>query len=292
MFQPSSTPAHTTRVHPALRNAAGALGLLLGCVAAAHARGHVVAAAPGDTGAVNVSPSAWSYRDEPPALPPERWGEIPGCRTCSLGHHQSPIALFTTGDQAAHLAPISALTFAYRPTPLRVVDNLRFVSVLCDSGGTISLASIESSLIRMDVHAPSEHSMDGKQYPMELQFMHRSLSDGTLTLVSVFVTAGKKNDAFENLLHALPRQPGGTSNPSNVSFDASALVPGNHGYVDYVGSLTSPPCAENVRWCVLRTPIEVSQEQLARYTRDPRLAQTARPLMPANGRLVRMGAEP
>jgi carbonic anhydrase len=47
-----------------------------------------------------------------------------------------------------------------------------------------------------------------------------------------------------------------------------------------------------VRWCVLRSPIEIAQDQIDRYARDPRLAHSNRPQMPGNGRAVRIGAQP
>jgi carbonic anhydrase len=127
---------------------------------------------------------------------------------------------------------------------------------------------------------------------MELEFVHAGGADGPGTIVSVFVTPGQKNAALEAVLRALPKGPGATSSPSGVSFDPAALLPAKLTYIDYSGSFTSPPCTERVRWCVLRTPIQASQDQLDRYTRDPRLAHTARPLMPSNGRLVRMAASP
>ncbi|MGH7742422.1 MAG: carbonic anhydrase family protein, partial [Candidatus Eiseniibacteriota bacterium] len=125
-----------------------------------------------------------------------------------------------------------------------------------------------------------------------LEFVHRGAADDRGLVVSVFVQAGQKNAAFEAVLRALPKQPGGSSSPSGVAFDPAAWLPAEHAYIDYMGSMTTPPCTEGVRWCVLRSAIEASQDQIDRYLRDPRLAGSARPEMPANARLVRMGATP
>lgn len=260
-----------------------ALALMLGTLVAA--RPAVAATAP------DSSAGEWGYAAEPGRLPPERWGELPDGYSCGRGHHQSPIALFTTGEHAARRAPIPTLDFKYRPTALSVDDNGRFISVLCDSAGAVSLASSDAALMRIDLHAPSEHSLDGQSFPMELEFVHKG-TDGPAMIVSVFVKAGKKNAAFDAILKALPKQPGRTNRPSGVAFDPNALVPADHAYLDYLGSFSSPPCTEGVRWCVLRSPIEIAQDQIDRYARDPRLAHSNRPQMPGNGRAVRIGAQP
>jgi carbonic anhydrase len=238
------------------------------------------------------SATEWGYAGQPGVVPPERWGRLPDGQSCGRGHKQSPIALYTSGDGAARRAPILALLFAYRATALHVQDNGRFISVLCDSAGAVSLASEDHALLRVDVHAPSEHSLDGHAFPMELEFVHRGGTEGPALIVSVFVQPGQKNAALDGVIRALPKNPGGTSSPSGVSFDPSGLLPADHTYLDYLGSLSSPPCTEGVRWCVLRSAIEASQEQLDRYARDPRLAHSSRPVMPTNSRPVRIGGAP
>jgi carbonic anhydrase len=241
--------------------------------------------------APDSSAGEWGYAAEPGRVPPERWGELPDGYSCGRGHHQSPIALFTTGERAARRAPIPPLEFKYRPTALSVNDNGRFISVLCDSAGAVSLAGSDAALTRIDLHAPSEHSLDGQSFPMELEFVHKG-TDGPAMIVSVFVKAGQKNAAFDAILKALPKQPGRTSRPAGFPIDPNALLPADHAYLDYLGSFTSPPCTEGVRWCVLRSPIEIAQDQIDRYARDPRLAHSSRPQMPGNGRAVRIGALP
>jgi carbonic anhydrase len=252
----------------------------------------LIASASGLAGeAPDTSSARWGYQEAPGVVPPARGGGLPDGLICGRGHHQSPIALYTSGDHAARKIPILPVTFGYRPTPLHLVDNGRFVSVWCDSGSAVSLGGATSTLVRIDLHSPSEHTLDDTQYPLELEFVHRGDGGTPAMIVSVFVKAGQKNAALEPLLKAMPRE-GEESRPGGVTIDPGALLPQNHAYLDYIGSLTTPPCTEGVRWCVLRTPIEASQGQLDRYTSDPRLAHSSRPLSPGNERLVRMGSQP
>lgn len=45
--------------------------------------------------------------------------------------------------------------------------------------------------------------------------------------------------------------------------DPAKLLPANPAYWTYEGSLTTPPCNESVIWIVFKTPIEVSEGQIA-----------------------------
>jgi carbonic anhydrase len=41
------------------------------------------------------------------------------------------------------------------------------------------------------------------------------------------------------------------------------LLPSQHGYYTYSGSLTTPPCTEGVTWYILKSTSSLSAQQLA-----------------------------
>jgi carbonic anhydrase len=43
---------------------------------------------------------------------------------------------------------------------------------------------------------------------------------------------------------------------------AGDILPQDKSYQHYIGSLTTPPCFEGVRWIVLNEPIEMFQAQI------------------------------
>lgn len=45
------------------------------------------------------------------------------------------------------------------------------------------------------------------------------------------------------------------------------LVRRKHGYHTYVGSQTAPPCNEGVIWLVLKTPVEISAQQIEAFAK-------------------------
>jgi len=52
----------------------------------------------------------------------------------------------------------------------------------------------------------------------------------------------------------------------------------------YDGSLTTPPCSEGVKWMVLKTPIQLSAEQIGRFTAI--VKGNNRPVQPLHHRVI------
>ena len=40
------------------------------------------------------------------------------------------------------------------------------------------------------------------------------------------------------------------------------MLPEDKSYYHYMGSFTTPPCTEGVKWFILSTPVELSSEQI------------------------------
>jgi carbonic anhydrase len=67
--------------------------------------------------------------------------------------------------------------------------------------------------------------------------------------------------------------------------NVNQLLPEEKTYFTYMGSLTTPPCSENVLWFVMKNPILVSEEQVQNFGRI--YPMNARPLQPKGDRLVK-----
>jgi carbonic anhydrase len=67
-----------------------------------------------------------------------------------------------------------------------------------------------------------------------------------------------------------------------VKINAIELLPRDKGYYAFAGSLTTPPCSEDVKWFVLKTPIQISADEVARFARV--YPMNARPVQELNAR--------
>lgn len=222
-------------------------------------------------------PIHWSYSGEDN---PSDWGDLSSeFLNCKTGNQQSPINFDET--QKTNLSNIE---FNYKDTPLKVSNNGHTIEVKYEAGSFIKIAEKRYELLQFHFHAPSEHTVDGRHYPVEAHLVHKS-KDGTLAVVGVFMKEGKFNEFIETLWTYIPTQEG-EKIVHGVSVNASALPPADTSYYNYIGSLTTPPCSEGVSWNVMRTPIEVSSEQIAKFTAV--YSGNARPVQPLNRRSVKV----
>ena len=118
---------------------------------------------------------------------------------------------------------------------------------------------------------------------MEMHLVHKS-ADGKLAVVGVFIAEGAHNKSFDPVWANLPAQKGVETHYPPVKVDVDALLPAGGTSYRYDGSLTTPPCSEGVSWIVMRTPIELSSEQVAEFTRL--IKDNNRPVQKLNGRTI------
>jgi carbonic anhydrase len=229
--------------------------------------------------AVASTGAAWSYGG---ADGPAHWGRLSSAyKTCSLGKHQSPIDL-----GAAHLAQGGDLILHWQP----------FAATVSHTGHTIEVAPVNANAAgsflelggqryrfqQFHFHHPSEHALAGNRWPLEVHFVHQAVTGHDLAVVSVLFRPGRANDALEQVFSRMPSKPGTVALKS--AMDMSQLLPRSAVTYRYAGSLTTPPCSENVNWVVFRDPIEASVGQIDSFARW--FPMNARPVQPLANRSV------
>lgn len=220
--------------------------------------------------------TAWSYEG---SGGPQYWSRLrPEYATCAAGRRQSPIDL--RDGIAVDLEPIQ---FFYKPAAYRVIDSVRQLQLAIYGGGLMVMGK-QYRLMRIDFHNPSETAVDGRSFDMEAQLVHQA-DDGKIAIVSVLMEKGTENPVIQAALNNLPLESGGEVAPPGLTIDASQLLPANKNYFTFMGSLTHPPCTEDVLWMVIKQPQQVSPEQLSILQRLYK--PNARPLQPAFGRIVK-----
>lgn len=235
-----------------------------------------VAAAKRERKADRPASVAWSYEGEGGT---DNWARLKSSyATCGAGRRQSPIDLRET--IAVDLEPIQ---FAYRPVPFRVVDGGYSLQVDVRGAG-LALLGKNYELARIVFHRPSEIAVAGKHFAMEAQLLHQA-DDGKQAIVSVLLETGAENPAVQTVLNNLPLEKGGEVTPPGQGFDVTRLLPESRRYYTFMGSLTTPPCTEDVLWLVLKQPQQISPEQLAIFARLYK--PNARPVQPAFERIVK-----
>lgn len=222
--------------------------------------------------ATGSCPTNWSYdgSDNGPA----QWATMPhGYPDCS-GDTQSPIDVHKFSDEKA-----DALVFSYTAAPLSVFNTGMGLQVASTAFGTAGLPNGPWTLMQFHFHFPSEHTYKGKTFDGEVHLVHQNAS-GDLAVVAVFVQHGPANAAFQLVADSHPSAC--NTQAAADSIDPTALLPERQDYFVYSGSLTTPPCSDNVTFYVMHHPIQASSEQMAQLAAGLR---NARPLQ-HNGNAV------
>jgi carbonic anhydrase len=218
----------------------------------------------------------WTYEG---AEGPKRWGDLkPGFATCKLEHKQSPIDI--RDPKKTSLPPIQ---FDYKASPLKIINNGHTIQVNYAPGSFIAVGDKRYELRQFHFHHPSEEHIDGKAYDMVIHLVHAD-PDGHLAVVAVLLHKGSANPVIQKLWENLPQAEGKEQAVSGVEVNAAALLPEPLGYYTFEGSLTTPPCTEQVTWFVLKTPLDLSAQQVAAFAKL--YPHNARPTQPLNGRVV------
>jgi carbonic anhydrase len=230
-------------------------------------------AAPEPSATPAAEPAHWSYDGE---TGPASWGDVDASfETCAAGTDQSPIDLPVTVP-----APSTSIQLSAEDAEGDVFDTGHSVEFESDGEGeTLTFAGDEYSLQQMHAHVPSEHTVNGQPAAAELHLVNAD-ADGNVLVLGILVTEGAASDAMAPFIEAATH----VTDEEDVSLDVSAVLPASLENYEYSGSLTTPPCTEDVQWVVLSTPISMSTEQLG--TLEGAHSHNARPTQPLGDRVV------
>ncbi len=218
----------------------------------------------------------WSYEGKDG---PRNWGNLsPDFVTCKTGMSQSPIDISQTVK--VNLGPIE---FDYKNDFLKIINNGHTIQVNHSSNSYIRVAGKVYKLLQFHFHAPSENTYGGSPYDMEMHLVHKS-DAGELAVVGIFLKKGSPNSTIQSLWANLPHQLNHEQAVHQVQVSPSDLLPFNGSYYHFSGSLTTPPCSENVQWYVMKTPIDVGHDQVEKFL--ALIGPNARPTNALNGRTV------
>jgi len=213
----------------------------------------------------------WSYEGE---MDPENWGkEFP---MCARGRSQSPLDI-----RGPFVKVKSEVTPAYKPGALRMVNNGHTIQVNVPEGSKLRIDSMPYDLLQFHFHKPSEELVDGKPSAMVIHFVHKN-KEGKLAVLGVLLKEGNENPGIKQLWQYAPQKEGPEVEVPDVSFNPANLLPRENEFWSYEGSLTTPPCTEGVKFFILRSPVNVSREQVAQFP----FKRNARPVQPQNGRPI------
>ncbi|XP_039182540.1 receptor-type tyrosine-protein phosphatase gamma isoform X1 [Crotalus tigris] len=225
----------------------------------------------------------WAYSG---AYGPEHW--VTSNADCGRTH-QSPIDII---DHQAHVGAeyqeIRLVGFDNESSNKTWMKNTgKTVAILLKDDYFISGAGLPGRFKaeKVEFHwgqsngsAGSEHSINGRRFPVEMQIYFYNPDDfdsfGTAiqekriigTMAVFFQVSQRDNPALEPIIHGLKGVVHHEKETFLDPFVLRDLLPASLGsYYRYTGSLTTPPCSEIVEWIVFRMPVPISYRQLEAF---------------------------
>ncbi|KAM8927655.1 carbonic anhydrase 6 [Pelodytes ibericus] len=121
----------------------------------------------------------------------------------------------------------------------------------------------------------SEHTIDGMRYMAELHIVHynsdlyttfdeaKDKPNGLAVLAFIYADGHFENTYYSKFISKLGTIRYAGQETELTTIDVLAMLPENlDNFYRYSGSLTTPPCTENVLWTIFDTPIILSQTQI------------------------------
>ncbi|XP_077221712.1 alpha carbonic anhydrase 7-like [Tasmannia lanceolata] len=157
-----------------------------------------------------------------------------------------------------------------------------------NGAGSVHINGTEYVLKQCHWHAPSEHTINGKSFALEVHMVHES-SDNKLAVVGIMYKKGRPDSFLSQLNSHMEHIKSIADGPHDMERTVGEMDPrhikmGSRKYYRYMGSLTVPPCTQGVVWTILRKVRTVSKEQvrLLREAVHYYAKSNARPIQPIN----------
>lgn len=266
----------------------------------------VLAAAVGSL-AVTASadaPTAWNH-DPGSAIGPTHWGTLdPAFEKCGTGRNQSPVDISGVVKGGG-----PSLQFRYPDNDLVIENTGHVIEVPLPAGNrdTLKIGNSVYTLTQYHFHAPSEHTLNGHRFDLEVHLVHQDAAGQTAVVAVIMNIGHHPNELVDDVFKNAP-DVAGEETDTGVESNAKNLLPGfesghdrrghDNGtfvitrYYTYSGSLTTP-CSEPVRWFVLKDPVNVSDFSVGELHHLVSLfpdyggyPNNNRPVQPLNGRAI------
>ena len=157
---------------------------------------------PNNNAQSNSGRNHWGYSGH---AGPEHWAELSGeFSTCSNGLRQSPIDI--SGSEIVK-AELSEIQFHYRTVNPEIVNNGHTIQVNYPAGCTMTVSGETYELLQLHFHSPSENTVAGKPYAMEMHLVHKN-AKGELAVIAVFLKSGVNNEILQAAWDKMPPNAG------------------------------------------------------------------------------------
>ncbi|KAG6520577.1 hypothetical protein ZIOFF_017634 [Zingiber officinale] len=131
-----------------------------------------------------------------------------------------------------------------------------------EDAGNLQIDGKDYDLKQLHWHSPSEHTINGRRFSLELHMVHQS-ADNSTAVVGILYTIGRHDPFLSNIERQIQMIADKHEAEEAVGMvDPRHIRRGSRKYYRYMGSLTTPPCTEGVVWSIVKKVRTVTREQV------------------------------
>ncbi|KAI4300344.1 hypothetical protein L6164_033733 [Bauhinia variegata] len=221
---------------------------------------------------------------------PAHWGDIKEeWAACKYGDMQSPIDL--SSSRVKVIPKLRPLKIKYKSFNATITNRGHDIAVFWrGDAGSIRMNGTNYYLQQCHWHSPSEHSINGRKYDMELHMVHVSPNKNKILVVAALYKIGQPDPFLSTLEKEIVHMVDEEAERVMGEIDPSEIKMEGKMYYRYIGSLTTPPCTQGVVWILdkkIRTVSKV-QVKLLRHAVHDSAEANARPTQPHNQRQIHL----
>jgi len=232
----------------------------------------------------------WTYEGH---KGPAYWGKLKNSTSGALlfpacaGTQQSPIDI-TTSSAVFNAAP---LVRKYTTSKFQIVQrpggHPGFQVKPLGGEAYLMVDGLRFDLLQFHFHSSSEHTLNGKSYPLEVHFVHANTQTPGVTKLAVWGILFPSTKTTDNALLSSFWGNITDSISNGININLKGLIQDSDvNYYRYTGSLTTPPCTEGVNWHVTVASRGVSSEDVDTFEEALHQIQNFRKPLPTNGRVL------
>ncbi|MFT5890517.1 MAG: carbonic anhydrase [Dokdonia sp.] len=190
----------------------------------------------------------------------------------TICHAQSPINILSFSNNSKGMHNI---TFNFKDE-INAIENLgHTIQLDFKKGSTVTVDDEVFQFKQLHFHTPSEHLLDGVRYPMEMHMVNtlQGQKEGEtpqFLVISILFKMGKESMFIDEFINTIPNTIPNADDTKEIETgkvlikDLISEKPEEilDSYYHYIGSLTTPPYTESVRWYVSKHIFEASPDQI------------------------------
>lgn len=130
----------------------------------------------------------------------------------------------------------------------------------------------------------SQHLLNGNSFPLEMHLSHKSRETNMHNIAFLFELTETDNEALSEIINATLNVE--QENNQTLKLSLNDILPKDtKSYIHYMGSLTTQPCTQDVRWTIIFDTIKISENQMKAF-HGLNLEFSNRPIQALNERII------